>query len=93
MATLFISYFGTVDKGVAGDPVASETVTTSTTSAQSAAVPKFALVAKIVSDTAHYIAQGANPTATATNGAYLSANDPLWLRCTNGYKFAAITLA
>jgi hypothetical protein len=93
MATLYISYFGGADKHCAYDPIAAETVTTSTTNAQSTANVRSACVAKIQSDTAHYIKDGADPTATAASGVYLGANEILWLRVNRGYKIGAITLA
>lgn len=75
MATLYVSYFGSVQKGVAGDPVKTETVTTSGTSAATAAIPKSALVAAVHSDAAHYVTIGeGTPTAAITNGFYLPAN-------------------
>jgi hypothetical protein len=91
MASLIISYFGGADKDCAYDPIGAETVTTSASNAQSTANPKMACVAKIQSDTAHYIKDGADPTATSTAGVYLAANEVLWLRLNRGYKIGAIT--
>lgn len=91
MASLYISYFGGADKYCAYDPVGSEVVTTSGTSTQSTANTKAGTLAKIQSDTAHYIKDGENPTAAAGTGVYLSANEILWLRLNRGYKIAAIT--
>jgi len=91
MASLYISYFGNVDKHCAQDPLGSEIVTTSGTSGQSTANPEFATVAKIQSDAAHYVNDGANPTAAAGTGVYVAANEVLWLRLNRGYKLAAVT--
>lgn len=93
MASLYISYFGSVDKGCAQDPLGSEVVTTSTSNAQSSANTRMGVVAKIESDVAHYIKDGADPTATAAGGVHLAANETLWLRLNRGYKIGAITLA
>lgn len=91
MATLIISYFGGADKYCAYDPIGSETVTTSGSNAQSTANTKSGTVAKIQSDTAHYVKDGADPTAAAGTGVYLAANEILWLRLNRGYKIGAIT--
>lgn len=93
MASLYISYFGSVDKHCASDPLGSEIVTTSTSNAQSGAVPKGAVVAKIQSDTEHYIKDGASPTAAAGTSVYLAADEILWLRLNRDYKIGAVTLA
>jgi len=97
MATFFISYFGTVDKGVAGDPIKAETVTTSATSARSAVIPSGAVIAKIQSDTAHYVTIGDDPAATQAGAgmAFAAAGELLWLRTDRhglaNYKIAAVT--
>ena len=96
MATLYISYFGSVDKLCAADPIKSETVTTSGTSAASGTIPDGAVVAQIISDTTHYVTIGTGtPTAAATNSAVQFANTPLWLRTQTSaraaLKIAAIT--
>jgi hypothetical protein len=91
MASLFISYFGGSDKECAYDDLGAETVTTSASNAQSTANPKMGCVAKIQSDTAHWIATSANPTAAANTNTYLAANEVLWLRLNRGYKIGAIT--
>lgn len=95
MATLYISYYGGVQNDCASEPLKSETVTTSTSSAQSSANSNGAAVASLWSDTAHYVAIGSNPTATATNGFYLPASTLFWLDLRDNLsdKFAAITLA
>jgi len=96
MATLYISYFGSVDKLVAGDPIKSETITTSGTSAASGVVPSNAAVAAIHSDTAHYVTIGAGtPTAAITNSFYLPPNVTREIRTfpagQTALKIAAIT--
>lgn len=98
MATLYVSYFGGVDKQVAADPIKSETVTTSTTTAATGAIPSGAVVASLFSDTAHYVTIGTDtPTAAITNSFYLPANTVREIRTFNGdgvaRKIAAITLA
>jgi len=95
MATLYVSYLGGVEKQVAYDIVGSETITTSGTSAQSAAIPQHAGIAVFYSDTAHYVLTGTNPTATATTGLYIPANFAREISIKNGkgntLKIAAIT--
>ena len=97
MATFFISYFGTVDKGVAGDPIKAETVTTSASSARSGVIPSGAVIAKVQSDVGHYVAIGDDPTATQAGAgmAYAAAGELLWLRTDRhalaNYKIAAVT--
>lgn len=93
MATLYISWFASVGDTVALDPIKSETVTTSTSNAQSGACPGFAKFAKIQSDTASYVASGsANPDATAQPRCYVGANEVFWLRVAGPtHKIAAIT--
>lgn len=97
MASLYISYFASVDKNCAGDPIKSEVVTTSGTSAASGVVPSNATVAMIVSDATHYVAIGTDtPTAAVTNGAVQFASVPLWLRISSSsraaLKIAAVTV-
>lgn len=96
MATLYVSYYGSVDKLCAGDPIKSETITTSGTSAAGGTIPDGAMVACIVSDTSHYVTIGTGtPTAAATNGGIQFANSPLWLRIQTAnraaLKVAAVT--
>lgn len=83
MATLYISYFDNVDLGVAGFPISTETVTTSSTSNASNNVPVNSDVCILFSDTAHYVTisrDGETKNATATNGLYLPANVQMPLR-------------
>lgn len=98
MATLYVSYFASTDKNVAGDPIKTETVTTSTTSAATGTIPAGAAVAVFYSDTAHYVTVGAStPTAAIANSFYLPASFTREIRLYqhNGValKAAAITLA
>lgn len=81
MASLIISYFASVDKEVAGEPIKSETITTSGTSAASAAIPSNAVVFSLFSDAAHYVTFGeGTPTAAASNSFYVPANQLHWQR-------------
>lgn len=97
MASLIISYFGSVHRGIAGDPIKSESLTTSTASAASGVVPTNAAVAVIASDIAHYVTIGTGtPTAAIGNSFYLPANTlrELSVNDVGGtYKIAAITLS
>ncbi len=98
MATLHISYFGEVADHCASASLSSEDVTTSTTSAVSAANPSGAKVAMFFSTADHWVAHGTGtPVATATSGFFLPANIPFWYRfnksVSTATKFAAITLA
>lgn len=91
MATLYVSWIGGVVSNCAQEPVKSETVTTSGTSAQSGANPAGAVV-QLFSDAAHYVDVGSDPTATAANGVYVPANQVYHLSVPNGAKIAAITV-
>ena len=97
MATLILSYLGGASKGVAYDIIGSETVTTSGTSAQSAAFPIEAEIVQVYCvDAAHYVKMGANPTASATAGFYVPAATVREFKLkagmgVSGYKLAAIT--
>lgn len=96
MATLYISYYAGGDAGCASDPIKSETVTTSVTSAASGTVPPNAVMAMIVSSAAHYVTIGTGtPTAAASNGGVQFTNVPLWLRISSAsraaLKIAAVT--
>lgn len=96
MADLIISYFDSVDKGCAGSPIKSETVTTSGISAASAAIPVGADVCALYSSAAHYVTIGSGtPTAAASNSFYLPASVHMWLRTYvaegQTVKIAAIT--
>lgn len=93
MASLIISYYGGVSNQCASSPILSETVTTSGTSAQSAANTAGAAVASLFSDAAHYFTIGDNPTAAAANSVYLPASTLVWVDLKDAVtaKFAAIT--
>lgn len=97
MATLYISYFGNVDRGCAGTPLSAVTITTSGTSAATAAnIPVTAKVACFRSDAAHYVTIGnGTPVAAAANSVYVPASETFWLRTYvaegQSVKIAAIT--
>ena len=97
MATLYINYWGTVDKGVAGDPIKSEAVTTSAASAQSGVIPAGAVVATLSSSALHCVAVGNDPVAAVGAGSFiLPANGEREIRLTRhglaAHKIAAIAL-
>lgn len=97
MADLYITYWATVDKYCAGDPIKTEKVTTSGTSAQSGAIPFNAVVATVTGIALHCVTLGDAPTAAVGAGSFiLPANAERDIRLTNHaaatYKFAAITL-
>ena len=93
MADLRVSYIGGVESGVAKEPMGSQTVTTSGTSAKSNTNPGAGIVV-VFSDAAHWINIGpaASVTATATNGMYLPANVERHLALGAGEEVAAITV-
>lgn len=97
MADLYITYWGTVDKMCGGDPIKSEKVTTSGTSAKSGVIPAGAVVATVTSTVLSCVTVGDDPTAALGAGSFvLPANAERDVRLTNHaaatYKFAAITL-
>lgn len=91
MATLYVSWIGGVSNNCAREPIKSETVTTSGTSAQSGANPSGAIV-QLFSDAAHYVDVGSDPTATAANGVYVPASTLYHIAVPDGVKIAAITV-
>jgi hypothetical protein len=91
MATLYVSWLGGAVLNCAVDPIKSETVTTSGTSAQSGANPG-ARVAQLRSDAAHYVTTGGDPTATAGKSVYVPANETYYLAVGSNQKIAAITV-
>lgn len=98
MATAYVSFgkMATNDGDqqgpvIRGAPSLTETVTTSATSAQSSAAPSTGIVI-IYSDTAHYVTVGDNPTATASNGWYVPANQLFDIKVKAGEKLAFITV-
>jgi hypothetical protein len=95
MATLYVSYIGGVQDMVAKDPISTVTVTTSGSTAKTAAAaPDEAKIAVIFSDAAHYVNTGAQAsvTAAASNGIYVPANTERHLRINPGDGIAAITV-
>ena len=81
MASLIISYFASVDKEVAGVPLKSEILQTSSASVASEPVPPGAAVALIQSEAPHFVAFGdGDPVASAETGFYLASNTRFWLR-------------
>lgn len=95
MATLHVSYLGGVQYLVAKDPLGAVTVTTSGTTAKTAAAaPAGAAIAVIVSDAAHYVNTGpqATVTAAATNSMYVPANAERHIAINPGDGVAAITV-
>jgi hypothetical protein len=92
MATLIISYYGSAQNNCASQPIGSESVTTSGTSAQGSANSSGAAVASLYSDAAHYFTVGSDPTAAATNSGYLPASTLMWVDLNDTTdKIAAIT--
>ena len=93
MATLYVSYVGGVQYGVAKSPMGTDTIATSGTSAKSDANTG-ASVAVVFSDAAHYVAVGpaASVVASAANGIYVPANVQRELALNPGDEVAAITV-
>jgi hypothetical protein len=93
MASLYVSFYGGVDYGVASRPSGSEVVTTSGTSAKTSGNDG-GVVASVFSDAAHYVNVGpsASVTAAAGTSAYVPANTLVWLKLTQGDEIAAITV-
>ena len=95
MATLYVSYIGGVQYSVAKEPISCVTVTTSGTTAKTAAAaPDNAAIAVVVSDAAHYVNTGpqASVTAAASNGMYVPANVERHFAINPGDGIAAITV-
>jgi len=97
MSAINVVEFGTTQLGAipiaTTPPVASQNVTISGTSAQSAALNTATKIIRVCSDVACYIKVGANPTAAAGDH-YLPANAPEYLLLESpgaGHKIAAIT--
>lgn len=96
---LEITYYtgSTINENMYGQPITSETRTTSGTSAQSAATPSNAVIIRIKCITAaDRYAYGSNPTATNTagdNGHYLAVGDVVDITAVSGNKIAAILSA
>lgn len=95
MPTMYVSYLGGVQNLVGKEPISATTITTSGTTAKTAAAaPAEAAIAVIVSDTAHYVNVGpqASVTAAASNGMYVPANVERHLAINPGDGVAAITI-
>ena len=97
MAILNVVEFGTTQLGAipiaTTPPVASQNVTISGTSAQSAALNSNTKIVRVCADASCYILVGDNPTA-ATGDHYLPANSAEYLLLESpgaGHKIAAIT--
>jgi hypothetical protein len=93
MATLIISRYAAVENNMGSGPCGSQSLTTSGTSAQSSGNTNGAAAVMLYSTAAHWFVTAADPTATATNGAYLPASTPIWVKVGMGEKIAAITVA
>src|SRR4051812_45268733 len=98
MATLNISYFGSVIDYLAGDAISDEAVTTSVANATSGVVPAGTRAIKFNSDTAHHVKIGTGtPDATVVAGRnYIAPNEAFWLHIPPAptgvaLKIAAIT--
>lgn len=91
MSTLYVSWGGGVSNNCLLNPSKTETIDTSATSAQSGTNPNAAVV-QLFSDAAHYVAVGASPTATTSNGTYVPANQLYYLSLAPGHRIAARTV-
>lgn len=95
MATMYVSYIGGAYLGVATTPISAVTITTSGSTAKTAAAaPAEARIAIVVSDAAHYVNTGPQDTVTAaaSNGIYVPANVERHLIINPGDGVAAITV-
>ena len=95
MATMYVSYLGGVQYSVAKEPISATTITTSGTTAKTAAAaPAEAAIAVVISDAAHYVNTGAQAsvTAAASNGMYVPANVERHIAINPGDGIAAITV-
>lgn len=95
MATLYVSYLGGVQDMVGKEPISVVTITTSGTTAKTAAAaPAEASIAVIWSDAAHIVNTGpqASVTAAATSGMLVPANTERHLKINPGDGVAAITV-
>lgn len=95
MATMYVSYLGGVQFGVAKEPISATTITTSGTTAKTgSAAPDAASIAIVISDAAHYVNTGpqASVTAAASNGIYVPANVERHFAINPGDGIAAITV-
>lgn len=94
MATLYVSWYGTIDDGIAETPISTSVVTTSAVSAKTSAAPANAKFCIVEGDAAHYVAVGAQAsvTAAASSGVYVGANSPRPIGIKAGDGVAAITV-
>ena len=96
MSTMFVSYVGGVQHGVATGPISATTIDTGTTTQKTAtAAPSGAQIAIVFSpDAAHYVATGPQATveASAARGIYVPANTERHLAIGPGVGVAAITV-
>lgn len=96
MASLYVSYFGSQDENAIANPISSEIITTSVTSAAGGAIPAGALYAALWSTVVHFATVGTGtPTASQANSMAIPGNWNTIIRLpiTNGtaLKIAAIT--
>lgn len=95
MATMYVSYLGGVQYGVAREPLATVTITTSGTTAKTAAAaPAGAAIAVVFSDAPHYVNTGpqAGVEAADTSGMFVPANVERHIAINPGDGVAAITV-
>lgn len=94
MPTAFCSFYGGSTLGVATDPISTQAITTSGTTAKTAtAAPDGASIVGVIGDAAHYVNVGPQATVTAaqTAGVYVPANVERLIFVPPGYGVAAIT--
>ena len=94
MPTVFCSFYGGSHMGVAHDPISSQAITTSGTTAKTAtAAPDGAQIVGLVGDAAHYVNIGpqATVTVTAATGVYVPSGAERLITIPPGYGVAAIT--
>jgi hypothetical protein len=95
MATFYVSYLGGAQFGVAKEPISTVTITTSGSTAKTAAAaPADAAIVTVFSDAAHYVNVGpqTSVTAAASNGMYVPAGCAREIAINPGDGVAAITV-
>jgi hypothetical protein len=94
MATLYVSWYGVIDDGIAETPISTSVLDTSAVSAKTSTAPANAKFCIVTSDTAHYVAVGPQATVTASvsTGAYLPANGERPIGISSGDAVAAVTV-
>jgi hypothetical protein len=94
MPTLYVSWYGGVQHGIAKEPLSTSVVTTSGTSAKTAVAPAGASLAIVEGDAAHYVNVGPEPSVTAasTNGGYVGSGKERPIAINPGDAVAAITV-